>query len=91
MNPNNMIYYLNISLFKYFIYMLFKTKRFQLSTNIIRHKENKQNNDISADKLENANKDRVKVHNMISRIIYFTILYKESAKIYHFVLVFNHV
>lgn len=68
MNPNNMIYYLNISLFKYFIYMLFKTKRFQLSTNIIRHKENKQNNDISADKLEDANKDRVKVHNMISRI-----------------------
>lgn len=56
-----MIYYLNISLFKYFIYMLFKTKRFQLSTNIIRNKKNKQNNNITADKVEDANRDRIKI------------------------------
>lgn len=80
-----MIYYLNISLFKYFIYMLFKTKRFQLSTNIIRNKKNKQNNNITADKVEDVNRDRIKILNMITCIIYsFNISYKESVKIYHF-------
>lgn len=80
-----MIYYLNISLFKYFIYMLFKTKRFQLSTNIIRNKKNKQNNNITVDKVENVNRDRIKILNMITCIIYsFNISYKESVKIYYF-------
>lgn len=73
--------------------MLFKTKRFQLSTNIIRNKKNKQNNNITADKVEDANRDRIKI---IWSLVSFTHSIYHIKKVlkfitFYIILVFNHV